>query len=163
MVCQAPCLLHAYLPPSLTAYICTINLLKQHAAAVFLVLKKMFFVISLFFLFTVRKKQRWHLICKWIATRVSTVCRSAEFVHSIRGAHKTRGAKLSICRSCSFTENTVMVLLLENDWHVFNWNDLNYQHFLWKKYFPTKVRFAHIYFSHLKQDTGGVSGKKSNF
>lgn len=32
-----------------------------------------------------------------------------------------------------------------------------------KKYFPTKVRFAHIYFSHLKQDTGGVSGKKSNF
>lgn len=51
MVCQAPCLLHAYLPPSLTAYICTINLLKQHAAAVFLVLKKMFFVISLFLFF----------------------------------------------------------------------------------------------------------------
>lgn len=48
MVFQAPCLLHAYLPPSLTAYICTINLLKQHAAAVFLVLKNVF-VISLFF------------------------------------------------------------------------------------------------------------------
>lgn len=51
MVCQAPCLLHAYLPPSLTAYICTINLLKQHAAAVFLVLKKCFSLFLFFFVY----------------------------------------------------------------------------------------------------------------
>lgn len=61
----------------------------------------------------------WHLICKWIpkvfesalmaTRRVLTLCRSAEFAHSIKAEHNTTEAKLSIFHSCSFTDNTAVV------------------------------------------------------
>lgn len=72
-----------------------------------------------FFCSGVGRVQCWHLICKWISKafesvlratmRVLPVCRSAEFVHSIKAEHNTRVAKFSILHSCNFTDKTVVV------------------------------------------------------